>query len=177
MRRGARLFPGMDIDAIHARMNAAARPAIIGGLVSTTAQKAAARPTLPDKPPSPYEHDEQAKLFYWWDRFAPTKQIDPLLMYAIPNAQKMNSMAKDPRSMIAYLKKEGMRPGVLDVNLDYPTREYAGLRIEMKRMDGKPSDVSANQSAYVARFRKAGYRSEVMYGADAAIKLIQEYLK
>lgn len=71
------------------------------------------------------------------------------------------------------LKREGVRRGTPDLMLAKPHRDRAGLFIEMKVGDNKPSD---EQKAFIAYLEGAGYKCAVHWSADAAIKEIEEYL-
>jgi hypothetical protein len=69
----------------------------------------------------------------------------------------------------------GVKSGVPDLFLPVPRGKYHGLWIEMKRTeDGK---VSENQKWWIGALNKLGYRAEVCYGAEQAIKLLTEYLE
>lgn len=72
------------------------------------------------------------------------------------------------------LKAEGMKKGVADYLLAFPTGEYHGLFIELKRV--KNSRVTLEQMDFLEKQRKVGYKSVVAYGAAQAIKEIENYL-
>ena len=126
---------------------------------------------------SPLEHPEQCAVIDWCDWN--TKKYPCLAwIYAVPNG------ARTSISVAKRLKKEGMRAGVPDLFLPYPTIDhsgynpvwtYCGLYIEMKRKKG--STTSPEQKAWHKYLLSAGYQVKVAKGADEAIKFIKEYLE
>lgn len=114
------------------------------------------------------EHQEQVALLRWW-RLFPGKEEAQLL--AIPNGGKRTL------AMAAWLKAEGMTKGVPDLFLAAGRRGCHGLWIEMKRADGKPSDVRPEQKAMLQRLREAGYGTAVCFGWKQAADAIEQYLK
>ncbi len=113
------------------------------------------------------EHHEQLALFQW-AAYMEIKYPALKNMYAIPNGGKRDKV------VAIKLKQEGVKPGVPDINLDWPSRGYNGLRIEMKVGRKKPTPL---QEEWIERLKKAGYMVLVCYSADEAIKSILEYLK
>lgn len=119
----------------------------------------------------PSEHSEQACLIKWAD-------LQPLPdggrvgehLFAIPNGGERNAI------VAARLKAEGVRPGVPDLFLALPRKDWAGLFVEMKR-SRRQGRVSAQQREWLARLRSAGYAAEVCFGAAEAIATITAYLK
>lgn len=73
----------------------------------------------------------------------------------------------------AKLKAEGVSAGVPDLFIPIPKQGYHGLFVEMKV--GK-NRTSPEQDEWLALLRKNGYRAAVCYGADAAIKTIDDYI-
>jgi hypothetical protein len=119
------------------------------------------------------EHGEQAALFCW---AAQHRNLYPTLkwMFAIPNGGG-RSMAQG-----SQLKAEGVKGGVADVCWPQPNKRHSelmfhGLYIEMKRVDGVPSDVSADQLAFGAHVTLQGYAWYVAFGWQQAVSIIQHY--
>lgn len=112
------------------------------------------------------EHDEQCKVIQWAqmneERLPALK-----LLHAIPNGGKRHI------SVAMKLKAEGVKRGVPDLALPYPIDGKHGLYVEMKAKDGRPSE---EQSWWVAMLGTLGYRVEVCYSGDDAIKVIREYV-
>lgn len=122
------------------------------------------------------EHSEQVAVINW----ARTNSYRcPVLAYlhAIPNGAKL-PYKRDDRGrrfspQAAKLLSEGLLPGVPDLFLPAPKAKYHGLYIEMKYGRNKPSP---EQEDVIRMLRLCGYRVEVCYSADAAIRVIEEYL-
>jgi hypothetical protein len=96
-------------------------------------------------------------------------------LHAIPNAG-----ARGNKIAAAQLKAEGVKAGVADIFLPVPVNSrpyrYAGLYIELKRLDGKPSDVSAEQKEFGEFVQYVGYQWHVCFGWRAAATRIRDYL-
>lgn len=115
--------------------------------------------------PVPDEHTEQVSLFRWWKR---QYRSHPALLFAIPNGG-----ARD-RITGKRLKDEGVRAGMPDICLPWPSGGCHGLFIELKRQRG--GTVSKAQAEALSALRKAGYRAEVCKGWQAARAVIENYL-
>lgn len=135
------------------------------------------------------EHGEQAALFCWAASFANTRDERLRLMFAIPNGdQRGDGTRKGAQIAGGRLKAEGMKPGVSDVFLPVPMklysekfspfkyREYHGLFIEMKRANGKASDVSSEQADFGVKMMAQGYDFVVCFGWQQARDAILKYL-
>lgn len=120
--------------------------------------------------PAAREHAEQSALFRWAEVAG---RADPRLqlLYAVPNGLAASSTGEAARA-----KKAGLRSGVPDACLPVPSGGYHGLYVELKRRDGVPSDVTANQKIWLARLADQGYRALVAYGWDQARTEILAYL-
>lgn len=73
----------------------------------------------------------------------------------------------------AILKRMGVRRGVPDILILRPSCGFHGLGIELKVKPNKPTP---EQLEFLALLNANGYLGVVRYGADEAIKTIQEYL-
>jgi hypothetical protein len=79
----------------------------------------------------------------------------------------------------AKLKKAGVCPGVPDLfiargrSIPAGKEYFLGLFIEMKISNGS---ISPAQRIMMGKLTRAGYRCEVCYGADEAMKVLDEYL-
>lgn len=113
------------------------------------------------------EHQIQVQMIKW-ARFNQKKFPQLRLLYAIPNG------AKRTPAQANYLRIEGMRSGVWDLNLDYPAHGYHGLRIETKTPIGR---LSENQKKFKELYEWAGYYTAIVRSLDEFIKLIEWYLK
>ena len=106
------------------------------------------------------EAQEQCAVIEWAD-------YNRLPLFAIPNGGK-----RDPKEA-AHLKRQGVRSGVPDLFLPIPRGQYHGLFIEMKYGKNK---VTVNQEKWLHLLKRQGYSAYICYGADNAIKCIQQYL-
>lgn len=123
------------------------------------------------------EHDEQVALFFWAE-LNKNKVPELELLLAIPNGAYYGGHW----SVANKMKEEGVKKGVPDVFLPVPMTYLnegqvvgmkAGLWIEMKAGKNK---TSPDQDWWIGKLRDMGYRVEVCYSAEDAIKIIKEYL-
>lgn len=114
------------------------------------------------------EHQEQSALIEWWDMWAPPKRIPKILLYAVPNGGRRDKITG------AVLKREGVRAGACDLNLDVLMIGYHGLRIEMKKKNGRKP--GGNQEAMHEALKQFKYKVVVCYGWMDARREIVEYL-
>lgn len=122
------------------------------------------------------EHDEQVKFFDYvkWNRNRDRRYH---LIFAIPNAGKRSFGAA------RYMQKEGLTVGVPDICCAFPSGEYHGLWIELKHcapgtmMQTKLRKVSNEQKEFLNRLREQGYAAVVCFGADEAIKTLEQYVE
>ncbi len=77
------------------------------------------------------------------------------------------------KAVAGKLKEEGARAGMLDILLDYPSRGFHGLRLEMKTAGGR---VSPEQREELRWLRLAGYFAHVAYNEGEAVALLVHYL-
>ena len=126
------------------------------------------------------EHDEQVALFYWAE--LNSNKIPSLkLLMAIPNGASYGG-GGGRWNIAKRMKDEGVKKGVPDIFLPVPMTYLnegqvvgmkAGLWIEMKAGKNK---TSPDQDWWIGKLRDMGYRVEVCYSAEDAIKIIKEYL-
>ena len=112
------------------------------------------------------EHAEQCALVRWAEIQA-RRRPEIGLLYAIPNGGRRDAVTG------ARLRAEGVRPGVPDLCLPWPSGKWHGLYIELKAPGGR---VSKEQRLWIERLTAAGYRAEVCVGWGAAARLILDYL-
>lgn len=115
----------------------------------------------------PTEAQEQTAVIEWaeWN-----KGKYPVLrwLHHIPNGGSRNILEA------MNLKRQGVKAGVSDLSLPSKRGGYAGLYIEMKAIDGKPT---AAQEEFIRDMKEGGYFATFCYGADEAIKTITNYLE
>jgi hypothetical protein len=121
--------------------------------------------------PRALEHQEQAALFQW---AAVQAQRDPrwALLFAIPNGTSASSVVAAVNA-----KRTGLRKGVPDMFLPIPAGGKHGLFIELKRRDGKYSDVKMEQRVWLASLDYQGYQASVAYGWEHAAAMMTTYLE
>lgn len=111
------------------------------------------------------EHIEQSKFF------AAIAQINhpaAKLTFAIPNG------AVGPqREKQLHFWREGVRSGVPDAFISYPSGKYHGAYIEFKFGDNKPSET---QYKWLYSLSDAGYKCGVCYSAEVALQFFLDYL-
>ena len=70
------------------------------------------------------------------------------------------------------MRAQGVERGVPDLLIiDSPPHRphFVGVALELKRVNGRPSDLRPEQREWLERFDARGWASAVAYGADAAI--------
>ena len=122
------------------------------------------------RPYRPFEVEEQialmryaaiqARAVYRWG-----------MLFAITNGMAASSIRA-----AAQAKQAGLKRGVPDLFLPVPISPWAGLFVEMKRLDGRPSDLSPEQRDWLLRLQGQGYHAVVAYGWRAAVAEISAYL-
>ena len=88
-------------------------------------------------------------------------------LYHIPNGGSRN------RAEAVKLKQMGVKAGVSDLQMPSGKGVYSGLCIEMKYEDGT---VQKSQKEFLRDMAAAGKYACVCYGAEEAIKTLEEYL-
>lgn len=124
--------------------------------------------------PAHREDDEQAMLFDWarLATVAGVKIGDHLI--AIPNGGKRNVREA------ARLKRQGVKAGVSDIQLCYPTTRFHGLWIELKapktknKAAGKPTKL---QTEWLESRKALGYAAELCDGWQSAMRTITAYIQ
>lgn len=115
----------------------------------------------------PTEEEEQ-KTVISWCRLNETKWPELGLIYHVPNEGKRS------KATAAAEKAMGLRAGVSDLCLPVRTVWFPGLYLEMKALDGK---LTKEQREFLTAVGKQGYCCCACWGADAAMGLIERYLK
>lgn len=113
------------------------------------------------------EHDLQAN-FFTWAALQSGKYPDLAKMFAIPNGGLRNKI------VAAKLKREGVKAGVLDVQLPVARGGFIGFWIEFKI---KPNKCTPAQAERIAQLRADGHNVHVCYEMEEAIAAVVGYLK
>ena len=114
------------------------------------------------------EAAEQKALFEWAKLH---EHIYPALrlMFAIPNGGSRKGGIIEG----AHLKAQGVRAGVPDLFLPYPSGRYHGLFLEMKADGGR---LQPAQREWIDALNNAGYFATVAFGFEQAKNTILRYL-
>ena len=113
------------------------------------------------------EAEEQMAVIKWAELMS-NKHPCLKWLYHTPNGGSRNV------AEAANLKRMGVKAGVPDLCLPYPSNGYHGLYIEMKRDGGR---LTAAQREYLAWLNENGYRAVVCYGTEHAINVLEYYLR
>ena len=113
------------------------------------------------------EAEEQMAVIKWAELMS-NKHTCLKWLYHCPNGGSRNV------AEAANLKRMGVKAGVPDLCLPYPSNGHHGLYIEMKRDGGR---LTAAQRDYLAWLNENGYRAVVCYGTEHAIKVLEYYLQ
>ena len=113
------------------------------------------------------EHDEQVSYFDWVNLMI-NRDKRYKNIYAVPNGGLRNL------KVAVKLKKEGVRSGVFDCAIDWPSNDYHGLRIEMKYNKNKLTD---NQKKWAKQYEEAGYKTSVCYSWEEAKEITEQYFR
>ncbi len=119
------------------------------------------------------EHKEQVKVIAAWDGtrnragLAFKYGLPIYALYAVPNA------ARRGPQLGAWMKAEGLRAGIPDLQLDVARDGFHGLRIEMKFGRNQESEA---QTEVLDHLRRQGFKTYTFWTADVAIDAIQDYL-
>lgn len=115
----------------------------------------------------PTEEEEQ-KTVISWCRVNESRWPELRWIHHIPNEGKRS------KTTAAAEKAMGLRAGVPDLFLPVKTVWWPGLYVEMKALDGK---VTKEQEEFLTAVGEQGYCCCACWGADAAIWLIERYMK
>lgn len=116
---------------------------------------------------APAESWEQKNVIKWSQQPSIRQEYPELaLLFHIPNERADKVQA-------AILKEMGVKKGVPDLFLPFPAGKYHGLFIEMKAIDGTPSD---DQMWWIAHLKANGYACAVCHGWQQATEVLLWYL-
>lgn len=113
------------------------------------------------------EADEQRAVFEW-AAYMTGKYPCLRWMHHIPNGGSRNKIEA------VRLKQQGVKRGVPDIFLPYPSGKYHGLYVEMKYGKGK---ARPEQQEFLDYAAGAGYKTAVCYNMLQAVKVILRYLE
>lgn len=115
----------------------------------------------------PTEAWEQKNVIKWSRQPSIREKYPELAMlFHIPNE-------REDKVQAAILKDMGVKKGVPDLCLPFPSGRHHGLFIEMKALDGRPSD---EQMWWISHLSANGYACSVCYGWQMATEVLLWYL-
>ncbi len=118
--------------------------------------------TKPRKKRKNDEEVEQIKFITWLEKVN-------VHCYHPRNGGSLNALEG------AKFKRMGVRRGVPDLCIPYARKAYHGLYIELKRVDGKLSDLSVEQKWWLDFLGRQGYLALVSFGSEQGKKIVQDY--
>ncbi len=92
-------------------------------------------------------------------------------LFAIPNGGSRHLI--EARNLVL----QGVKKGVPDLFLAYPSEPYHGLFIELKRREKKIANITKEQKQWIARLNAVHYLAVVAYGWEEAWDVIHNYLQ
>ena len=113
-----------------------------------------------------FEHQEQSALFRW-AQLNERKYPALNMLFAVPNGGHRHI------AVARKLKASGVKAGVPDLFLAWPSKKYHGLFIEMKAGKNK---CTVEQIDWLGRLKVAGYFADTCYGFEQARDTIINYL-
>lgn len=119
----------------------------------------------------PTENQEQRLLVKWLGSHPVVKNY-----FLKVNNEGFRTLAQG-----MHLKLMGMKAGVSDLFIFYPTKSHHGLWIEMKRKRKyAPSELKTEtwvaQEMFLELVKSVGFEGKICYGSEDAKKVIDEYL-
>lgn len=131
----------------------------------------------PRKKPSRDEEIEQEKFNKWFDDFL--TRHDYRWFHPANGGRRGGKMINGkwvPTEGIK-LKRMGVKRGIPDIVCPMARKTYHGLVIELKRIDGKMSDVSPEQADWLAWFKRQGWETHVAFGFEQAKGFVEAYFR
>ena len=116
------------------------------------------------------ESDLQEAIFAWANT---QEKKHPVLkwLHAVPNGGYRSG-----REAVG-LKRQGVKPGVLDLHLPVARGVYHGLMIELKRPGGKCAKPRPEQAEYIEFLTCQGYCARISNDFEEVKTIILEYLE
>lgn len=121
----------------------------------------------PPPEPDPLESHHQETLFRTCALHM-AQLPDLALLHAVPNGGYRF------KATAAAMQRQGVKPGIEDIQLNLPRRGYHGWHCELKRF--RNGTISEEQKARLERLHREGYRAIVCWGWQAAWEELLWYL-
>jgi len=97
------------------------------------------------------------------------------LLIMIPNGMQIAGDTAARARYMASLKAMGLRPGVSDLFLAWPSGPHHGAWFEMKKIGARAP--GAEQVAFLLNMHKQGYYADVCYGFDEWVHSVTRYMR
>lgn len=99
-------------------------------------------------------------------------------LHAIPNGGSRGGNRSQRAAQGSKMKAEGVKAGIADIFLPYPSGRLHGLYIELKRIKGNQNvKASPEQVAFGEYVNRMGYKWVKVLGYTAAIEAIVRYFR
>ena len=112
------------------------------------------------------EAQQQVALFKR-ARFNP---VTEKFLYAIPNGGSRHKLEA------LNLKRQGVRPGVSDVCLAYPSHGWHSFYLELKDVGKTVRALTIEQMTWILQLREVDIAADVVFGWEEAWRKIENYL-
>lgn len=122
------------------------------------------RQSIPRKKPRHEEHRIQSAAFRWFRMQYPKMWHN---LFSIPNSGRRTEREG------AYMKEEGLLPGVADVALMVPNKFYHACFFEFKTKTGRQSD---SQKDWQSKITQDGYKYVVVRSVEEFVNEVYRYL-
>lgn len=94
---------------------------------------------------------------------------------------KIHNEGQRAKSTNKFLQRLGFRTGASDLFFAYPTRQYPGLWMEIKRDGWKLTKAQEEhvdrQKAFLAQQERNGYMAKFVVGIEEGIAALHEYMR
>ena len=120
---------------------------------------------------NPLEDDDQVAAACYLDLLTSPAGDGKLFWFHTPNGGFRN------KKTAGKMKAQGVKKGIPDIIIEeIPPKfpEYKGVRIELKRRKGRPSDVKKEQREILDRYKLRGYLVFVCFGIDDVIATLRK---
>ncbi len=129
----------------------------------------------------PYESEEQCALVQWLNLHTILRNFFAKLDNEGKRHVTIRNGKKIPLGLILAIK-EGLRPGLSDLFIYFPTNTYHGLFLEVKQNRiYTPSERRTRtwiaQEKFKETVKSVGYAAETCYGWQHGKRVIEDYLK
>ena len=120
------------------------------------------------------EHQHQSAYIQWCE-FNINTYPELGNIFSIPNGAWYGTDTELNIRMAAKMKREGLRKGVPDLFLAYPSNKYHGMFIEFKK--DASQKLKPEQAEWIKKLSAVKYVCAIVYTLDDAIQVTLRYLQ